>query len=150
MKSTHFDFVKWQRNKISTPVIKESLKWDYRHVKQLCAQGNLYIRLNIPKECIEAVASENGSDYGEGQTESDVELQKQSGVTGLVNKHKAVSVITSTPVNSATSVSVTASQCQDKPVEVFRATSQHSLPCSSRFNSFKVDRKIQRTVAISS
>lgn len=36
VKSTHFDIVKQERNKILTPVVKESLKWDYKHVKQLC------------------------------------------------------------------------------------------------------------------
>ena len=141
VRSTHFDFVKRERNKISTPIVKESFKWDYKHIKQLCGQGKLYICLNIPKECIEAIAAENGSDYGEGQTESDVELEKPSGITGLVNKHKVVSVITTTSVNSATSVSVTASHSQNKPVEVFSATSQLSLPCSSRVNAFEGDKE---------
>lgn len=40
-----FEFVKRERNVVSTPVVKESHKWDYGHVKHLCGNGRLYVRL---------------------------------------------------------------------------------------------------------
>ena len=39
VRPDHFDFVKRDRNKVTTPVVNESLKWDYKHLKQLCGQG---------------------------------------------------------------------------------------------------------------
>ena len=44
----------------------------------------LYIHLNIPKECIEAIAADNKSDSWD-DPKSDVELEKQCGVTGHVH-----------------------------------------------------------------
>ena len=53
VRPDHFDFVKRDRNKVTTPVVNESLKWDYKHLKQLCGQGKIYVRLNISRECID-------------------------------------------------------------------------------------------------
>lgn len=54
VRPDHFDFVKRERNKVTTPVVGKSLEWNYKHVKELCGQGKLYIRLNVLKEVIEA------------------------------------------------------------------------------------------------
>ena len=48
-----FDFVKRERNTITTPVVKNSHKWDFQQVKELCGQGKLYVRLNVDAEALE-------------------------------------------------------------------------------------------------
>ena len=53
LRPEHFDFVKRERNKVTTPVVSKSLEWNYKQVRELCGQGKLYIRLNVPRECIE-------------------------------------------------------------------------------------------------
>ena len=50
IRTTDFDFVKREKNVISLPVIKTGFKWDFAHVKNLCGQGRLYVRLNVPKD----------------------------------------------------------------------------------------------------
>ena len=58
-----FDFVKRERNTITTPVVKNSHKWDFQQVKELCGQGKLYVRLNVDAEALkvskELVVEEN-------------------------------------------------------------------------------------------
>ena len=49
VRPDHFDFVKRERNKVTTPVVSKSLEWNYKHVKELCGQGKLYVRLNVPR-----------------------------------------------------------------------------------------------------
>lgn len=53
MTPRFFDFVKRERNTITTPVVKPSHKWDFKQVKELCGQGKLYIRLNVSIEALE-------------------------------------------------------------------------------------------------
>ncbi|KAJ7318913.1 hypothetical protein OS493_036904 [Desmophyllum pertusum] len=48
-----FEFVKRDRNIISTPVVKEGHQWDFAHVKHLCGNGRLYVRLITSKEEME-------------------------------------------------------------------------------------------------
>ena len=50
IRTTDFDFVKREKNVISLPVIKTGFKWDFAHVKNLCGQGRLYVRLNVLKD----------------------------------------------------------------------------------------------------
>ena len=54
VRQDHFDFVKRERNKVTTPLVNKSLEWNYKHVKELCGQGKLYVRLNVLREVIEA------------------------------------------------------------------------------------------------
>ena len=60
-----FEFVKRDRNIISTPVVKKGHQWDFVHVKHLCGNGRLYVRLVASRENIEqkdgtlATGSEN-------------------------------------------------------------------------------------------
>ena len=55
-----FNFVKRERNTISLPVIKDDHKWDFKHIKHLCGNGRLYVRLNVPKH--EMVHDAHGAD----------------------------------------------------------------------------------------
>ena len=55
-----FDFVRRDRNTISTPVVKEGHTWDCAHVKHLCGAGKLYVRLNVSKDII--MEKDDGSD----------------------------------------------------------------------------------------
>lgn len=48
-----FDFVKRDRHTISTPVVKEAHLWDFAHVKHLCGNGRLYVRLVTSRKDIE-------------------------------------------------------------------------------------------------
>ena len=50
MRRTDFDLVKCEKNAISLPVVKTGHKWDFAHVKNLCRQGRLYVKLNVPKD----------------------------------------------------------------------------------------------------
>ena len=56
-----FDFVKRERNRVVTPVVKPSHKWDFKQIKELCGQGKLYVRLNVPREALEASEEEPAS-----------------------------------------------------------------------------------------
>ena len=47
-----FDFVRRERNIITTPIVKAEHQWDFKHVKQLCGQGKLYVRLNVIKDIL--------------------------------------------------------------------------------------------------
>lgn len=49
IRATDFNFVKREENVISLPEIKTRFKWESAHVKNLCGQGRLYVRLNVPK-----------------------------------------------------------------------------------------------------
>ena len=40
-----FEFVKRERNMISTPTVKDNYTWDFSHVNHLCGNGRLYVRL---------------------------------------------------------------------------------------------------------
>ena len=53
VRPDHFDFVKRERNKVTTSVVRKYLEWKYKQVKELCGQGKLYVRLNILREVIE-------------------------------------------------------------------------------------------------
>ena len=54
-----FDFVRRDRNIISSPVVKKEHVWDFKHVKHLCGTGRLYVRLNVSKDTL--VEDEEGS-----------------------------------------------------------------------------------------
>ena len=45
--------MKRDRNKVTTPVVNKSFKWDYEHLKELSGQGKIYVCLNIDREIIE-------------------------------------------------------------------------------------------------
>ena len=45
--------MKRDRNKVTTPVVNKSFKWNYKHLKELSGQGKIYVRLNIDREIIE-------------------------------------------------------------------------------------------------
>ena len=47
-----FDFVRCERNIITTPIVKAEHQWDFKHVKQLCGQGKLYVRLYVIKDIL--------------------------------------------------------------------------------------------------
>ena len=46
-----FDFIRRERN-ITTPIVKAEHQWDFNHVKQLCGQGKLYVRLKVIKDIL--------------------------------------------------------------------------------------------------
>ena len=48
-----FEFVKRDRHTISTPVVKEAHLWNFAHVKHLCGNGRLYVRLVTSRKDIE-------------------------------------------------------------------------------------------------
>lgn len=78
LKAIILIFVKRDRNKITTPVVNKAMSWDFKHIKELCGQGKLYIRLNVPKESVETIES---NDASEGEDpKSDEELMRSSGV----------------------------------------------------------------------
>ena len=53
-----FDFVKRERNTISLPVVKDDHKWDFKHIKHLCGNGRLYVRLNVPKHTLVSLSDD--------------------------------------------------------------------------------------------
>ena len=50
IRKTDFDFVKREKNAVTLPVVKTGHKWDFAHVKNLCGQGRLYVKLNVSKD----------------------------------------------------------------------------------------------------
>lgn len=50
IRKTDFDFVKCEKNVVTLPVVKTGHKWDFAHVKNLCGQGRLYVKLNVSKD----------------------------------------------------------------------------------------------------
>ena len=49
IRKTDFDFVKREKNVVTLLVVKTGHKWDFAHVKNLCRQGRLYVKLNVSK-----------------------------------------------------------------------------------------------------
>ena len=49
IRKTDFNFVKREKNVVTLPVVKTGHKWDFAHVKNLCGQGRLYVKLNVSK-----------------------------------------------------------------------------------------------------
>lgn len=45
IKPDDFEFVKVQSKRVSVPFVASGHKWDFKHVKNLCGQGKIYIRL---------------------------------------------------------------------------------------------------------
>ena len=80
-----FDFVKRERNTISTPVVKCGHKWDFKHVKHLCGSGKLYVRLNVSKDTLVA---DDETDEVKG-TDDDASLENCK--DGKSGKEEAVS-----------------------------------------------------------
>lgn len=39
------EFVKVHNKRVTTPVVADGYNWDFKHVKDLCGQGKLYVRL---------------------------------------------------------------------------------------------------------
>ena len=39
------EFVKVHSKRVTTPVVADGYNWDFKHVKNLCGQGKLYVRL---------------------------------------------------------------------------------------------------------
>lgn len=49
IRKPDFDFVKCEKHVVTLPVVKTGHKWDFAHVKNLCGQGHLYVKLNVLK-----------------------------------------------------------------------------------------------------
>ena len=45
-----FEFIKVLGKRVSTPVVADGYNWDFKHVKNLCGHGKLYVRLNKQQE----------------------------------------------------------------------------------------------------
>ena len=91
-----FEFVKRERNVITTPIVKDNHAWDFSHVKHLCGHGRLYVRLtthdidevsgkvqNKCKEDTSAATSSNTSASTSSQVYSNVDLNNTSSGTTL-------------------------------------------------------------------
>lgn len=78
-----FDFVRRERNSITTPLVKAGHQWDFKHVKHLCGQGKLYVRLNVSKDIL----------VGGEETEEEDSFEDKPGEEscGEPKKEKAVS-----------------------------------------------------------
>ncbi|XP_068734773.1 uncharacterized protein [Montipora capricornis] len=50
IRKADLDFVKREKNVVTLPVVKAGHKWDFAHVKNLCGQGRLYVKLNVSKD----------------------------------------------------------------------------------------------------
>ena len=63
-----FEFVKRERQCIVRPVVKQGYKWDFRHVKNLCGQGRLYVQLTVPSDDLAEIMdnSDEDSELGTG------------------------------------------------------------------------------------
>ena len=80
-----FEFVKRERNVIITPIVKDNHAWDFSHVKHLCGNGRLYVRLithNIDEvsgkardKCQEETAPATGSNVDLCNTSSGATLE---------------------------------------------------------------------------
>jgi len=48
-----FEFVKVQNKRVTVTLVAEGYRWDFKHVKNLCGQGKLYVRLlrEFPGRC---------------------------------------------------------------------------------------------------
>lgn len=72
------EFVKVLSKRVTTPLVADGYNWDFKHIKNLCGQGKLYVRLVGNKQlrdlaAVESVASpeertspeEGGATFGE-------------------------------------------------------------------------------------
>ncbi|PFX23509.1 Retrovirus-related Pol polyprotein [Stylophora pistillata] len=83
--SRDFDFVRRERNTISVPVVKENHKWNFKHVKHLCATGPLYVRLNVSQETLVTSDDEiEGDQHESTKSQSSVQaVNNQPNVLGV-------------------------------------------------------------------
>ena len=85
-KPNNFDFVKRERNRLIIPLVPPTMQWDYKHIKELCGQGKLYVRLNVPKELIEAAVVKKETDVitmvidDDGKSQSRIQSKAKSEV----------------------------------------------------------------------
>lgn len=98
VKPDHFDFVKRDRNKVTTPVVSKSLKWDYKHLKELCGQGKIYVRLNIARECIEV--NPESQSISSGEDDEDLMLPAFSSSNTSRGTSSSMSAAIKTSTNS--------------------------------------------------
>ena len=64
IESFQYDFVKRERNKISTPTTESNFSWNFSALKNLWGQGKLYCRLNVTRTFVE-----EGTDSGDDEIE---------------------------------------------------------------------------------
>ena len=85
-----FDFVRRERNTITTPIVKAYHQWDFKHVKHLCGQGKLYVRLNVIKEIlVDNDKAEDSDDMAGSESATDasetVDARNVNSVTPPIN-----------------------------------------------------------------
>ena len=56
------DFVRRDRNTISVQVVKDTHKWDFKHVKHLCGTGRLSVCLNVDQQSLILTEEDDNSD----------------------------------------------------------------------------------------
>ena len=94
IQKTDFDFVRRERSTITTPVVKADHHWDFKHVKHLCGQGKLYVRLNVNKHLLEPESE--GSEITDGDYICEDKPSEE-------NCSYAISTLASNPVNAGPS-----------------------------------------------
>lgn len=87
-----FDFVRRERNSITTPVVKPGHQWDFKHVKHLCGQGKLYVRLNVIKDILADKEEIEGNSDDTAKSESTDE-KPEGDVKSIICSSPATRVI---------------------------------------------------------
>ncbi len=101
IESFQYDFVKRERNKISTPTTESNFSWNFSALKNLWGQGKLYCRLNVTRTFVE-----EGTDSGDDEIEHCSYLMSNSS-SGIKNTLLQEILTTSTdqPLTSDTNPS---------------------------------------------
>ena len=94
-----FEFVKRERNVITTPIVKDNHTWDFSHVKHLCGNGRLYVRLITDIDEISGKALDKCQDDTATAAASTSSTPISSQAYSNVDLCNATSATTPEPVN---------------------------------------------------
>ena len=100
-----FEFVKRERNVITTPIVKDNHTWDFSHVKHLCGNGRLYVRLITDIDEISGKAGDKCQDDTATATTSSISAPTPSQAYSNVDLCNTTSATTPEPGSEASASS---------------------------------------------
>ena len=100
-----FEFVKRERNVITTPIVKDNHTWDFSHVKHLCGNGRLYVRLITDIDEISGKAGDKCQDDTATTTTSSISASTPSQAYSNVDLCNTTNATTPEPGSEASASS---------------------------------------------
>eukprot|EP00112_Aurelia_sp_Birch-Aquarium-sp1_P003804 Seg143.7 transcript_id=Seg143.7/GoldUCD/mRNA.D3Y31 product="hypothetical protein" protein_id=Seg143.7/GoldUCD/D3Y31 len=109
INSGNYDYVKRERNRISTPVTDMNFDWNFAALRGLCGQGKLYCRLNVLLSYVKDDSDDDdnaGSPQPSttGQSTSSIETGRPSILTSTGDSAQEITTIISNDTDASSSL----------------------------------------------